>query len=68
MSYLEERVVGPSLGADSIRAGVTASLVGPRRSSASSCSSYYKLSGINAIVSVVVNLVILLGFMAYFGR
>ena len=29
--------------------------------------AYYKLSGINAIVAMVFNLVILLGFMAYFG-
>ena len=29
--------------------------------------AYYKLAGINAIVSVVVNLLILLGFMAYIG-
>src|SRR5204863_8513879 len=28
---------------------------------------YYKLSGINAIVALVFNLVILLGLMAYFG-
>jgi preprotein translocase subunit SecD len=64
MSYLEERVVGPSLGADSIRAGITASLVGLVLVGVFMLV-YYKLSGINAIVSVVVNLVILLGFMAY---
>ncbi len=33
----------------------------------SSCSLYYKLSGINAIVAMVVNLIILLGMMAYIG-
>jgi len=66
MSYLEERVVGPTLGADSIRAGVTASLAGLLLVSLFMLS-YYKLSGINAIVSVVANLVILLGFMAYIG-
>jgi preprotein translocase subunit SecD len=66
MSYLEERVVGPTLGADSIRAGVTASLAGLLLVSLFMLT-YYKLSGINAIVSVVANLVILLGFMAYIG-
>jgi preprotein translocase subunit SecD len=66
MSYLEERVVGPTLGADSIRAGVTASLAGLLLVSVFMLV-YYKLSGMNAIVSVVVNLVILLGFMAYVG-
>jgi preprotein translocase subunit SecD len=29
--------------------------------------SYYKLSGINAIVAMIANLIILLGFMAYAG-
>ncbi len=66
MSYLEERVVGPSLGADSIRAGITASLAGLLLVGVFMLI-YYKLSGINAIVSVVVNLIILLGFMAYVG-
>jgi len=66
MSYLEERVVGPTLGADSIRAGLTASLAGLVLVSVFMLT-YYKLSGINAIVSVVANLVILLGFMAYVG-
>jgi preprotein translocase subunit SecD len=66
MSYLEERVVGPTLGADSIRAGLTASLAGLLLVGVFMLT-YYKLSGINAIVSVVVNLIILLGFMAYVG-
>ena len=66
MSYLEERVVGPSLGADSIRSGVLASLAGLALVVVFMLS-YYKLSGINAIVAMVFNLVILLGMMAYFG-
>ena len=65
-TYLEERVVGPSLGADSIRAGVTASIVGLLLVGLFMLA-YYKLSGINAIVSVAANLIILLGFMAYIG-
>ena len=65
-SYLEERVVGPSLGADSIRAGVTASIMGLVLVGLFMLA-YYKLSGINAIVSVAANLIILLGFMAYIG-
>ena len=67
LTYLEQREVGPSLGADSIRAGVTASLVGPRCSSRLFMLTYYKLAGINAFVSIALNLVILLGFMAYLG-
>jgi preprotein translocase subunit SecD len=66
LSYLEERTVGPSLGADSIRSGVLASLVGLLLVVAFMLV-YYRLTGINAIVSIVVNLVILMGLMAYFG-
>jgi len=66
MSYLEERVIGPSLGQDSIRAGVTASLVGLALVVVFMLV-YYKLSGVNAIVAMVINLIILLGMMAYAG-
>jgi preprotein translocase subunit SecD len=66
LTYLEERTVGPSLGADSIRAGLLAS-VGGMVLVALFMLAYYKLTGINAIVSVLMNLVILLGFMAYIG-
>jgi preprotein translocase subunit SecD len=66
LTYLEERVVGPSLGADSIRAGLIASLVGLVLIMAFMLI-YYKLSGINAIVALVFNLIILLGLMAYIG-
>jgi preprotein translocase subunit SecD len=63
-TYLEERTIGPSLGADSIRSGIMASL-GGLAFVALFMLTYYKISGINAIVSVGLNLVILLGFMAY---
>ena len=66
LDYLEERVVGPSLGADSIRAGVISSVVGLALIMLFMLF-YYKLSGINAIVALLFNLVILLGLMAYFG-
>jgi preprotein translocase subunit SecD len=66
LTYLEERTVGPTLGADSIRAGVLASLTGLALV-AFFMLAYYRLSGINALVSVALNLVILLGFMAYVG-
>jgi preprotein translocase subunit SecD len=66
MSYLEERVVGASLGADSIRSGVIASLAGLTLV-VLFMLFYYRLSGINAIVAMVFNLIILLGMMAYFG-
>lgn len=66
LTYLEERTVGPSLGADSIRAGITASIVGLALVTLFMLA-YYRLAGINAIVSVGMNLIILLGFMAYIG-
>jgi preprotein translocase subunit SecD len=66
LTYLEQREVGPSLGKDSIRAGLTASF-GGLLLVALFMLAYYKLAGINAIVSVGMNLVILLGFMAYVG-
>jgi preprotein translocase subunit SecD len=66
MTYLEERVIGPTLGADSIRSGVTASLAGLFLVVAFMLV-YYKLSGVNAIIAMVVNLIILLGMMAYMG-
>jgi preprotein translocase subunit SecD len=66
MSYLEERVIGPTLGADSIKAGVTASL-GGLALVVLFMLAYYKLSGINAVVAMTCNLIILIGLMAYFG-
>ena len=66
LEYQEERTVGPSLGADSIRSGVTASLVG-LAAVVLFLLVYYRLSGINAVVAMVLNLVMLLGAMAYFG-
>jgi preprotein translocase subunit SecD len=66
MSYLEERVIGPTLGQDSIRSGILSSLAGLVLV-VLFMLVYYKLSGINAIIAMVCNLIILLGLMAYFG-
>jgi len=66
LSYLDQRSVGPTLGADSIRAGVVASVVGLGLVTLFMLL-YYRLAGINAFVSVALNLLILLGFMAYLG-
>jgi preprotein translocase subunit SecD len=66
LTYLERRQIGPSLGQDSIRAGVTASLIGLLFVTVFMLL-YYRLAGVNAIVSVGFNLIILLGFMAYVG-
>jgi preprotein translocase subunit SecD len=64
LTYLEQRLVGPTLGAESLRAGLTASLAGLALV-ALFMLFYYRLAGINAILSVAMNLVVLLGFMAY---
>lgn len=66
IKYLEERTVGPSLGADSIRAGVRASVVG-MLAVLIFMLIYYRGAGINADVALIFNLIILLGFMGYFG-
>jgi preprotein translocase subunit SecD len=66
LSYLEERTVGPSLGRESIEAGVLASL-GGLLMVVLFILFYYRLTGVNAVVSIVVNLLILLGMMAYLG-
>ncbi len=66
LTYLEERTVGPSLGRDSIRAGIVASLVGLALVVVFMLL-FYKLSGINAIVAMGINLLVLLALMAYFG-
>ncbi len=66
IKYLEERTVGPSLGADSIKAGLTAAVAG--LVIVMFCMlAYYKLSGVNAIVSLLLNLVILMAALSYFG-
>src|SRR5438876_2555179 len=66
LTYLEERTIGPSLGADSIRSGVMASTVGLLLVILFMLV-YYQLSGVNAVVALLFNLVILLGLMAYVG-
>ena len=66
IKYLEERTVGPSLGADSIRHGVQASIVS-LLVVLIFMVVYYRLSGVNAVVALLLNLVILLAALAYFG-
>jgi preprotein translocase subunit SecD len=66
IKYLEERTVGPSLGADSIREGVRAS-IGSIIVVMIFLVIYYRLSGVNAVVALAFNLIILVAFMAYAG-
>jgi len=66
LKYLEERTVGPSLGADSIRSGVQAAAVG-MIAVLLFMLIYYRGAGINADIALIFNPIILLGFMGYFG-
>jgi preprotein translocase subunit SecD len=66
LQQLEKRFVGASLGTDSIRQGITAAIVGILVVMAFMLI-YYRGSGINADLALILNLVILLGFMGAFG-
>jgi preprotein translocase subunit SecD len=66
IKYLEERTIGPSLGADSIREGVRAS-IGSILVVMIFLVFYYRLSGVNAVVALLLNLFMLMAFMAYAG-
>jgi preprotein translocase subunit SecD len=65
LTTLEERTVGPSLGRDSIRQGVLASLIG-FIALVLAVILYYKGAGINAVLALLLNLVIILGMLSIF--
>ncbi len=65
IEYLEERTVGPSLGADSIREGLRAGLIGSVLV-VFIMLVVYKGSGINAVVALGMNVVLVFGSLAYF--
>jgi preprotein translocase subunit SecD len=62
--YLEERTVGPSLGADSIRSGIRAAVIG-MLAVLIFMLIYYRGAGVNADVALIMNLIILLGFLGW---
>ena len=64
--YLQEQTVGPSLGADSITHGLTAGLVGVGLV-VLFMLVYYKKAGINAVLALILNAVILIACLSYFG-
>jgi preprotein translocase subunit SecD len=66
IEYLEERTVGPSLGQDSIRAGVRASLVGLALVVVFMLF-YYRGSGVNAVVALLLNMILMLAGLIVFG-
>jgi preprotein translocase subunit SecD len=64
LNEIETRTVGASLGADSVKEGVTAAVVGVMVVMIFMLI-YYRGSGINADLALLLNLVILLGFMGF---
>ena len=66
IEYLEERTVGPSLGADSIRSGVRASLVGLALV-VLFMLLYYRGSGVNAVVALLLNMILMMAGLIIFG-
>ncbi|MGH9518481.1 MAG: protein translocase subunit SecD, partial [Terriglobales bacterium] len=64
LTYLDEEEVGPSLGADSIHSGIMAAIVGFVLV-AGFMLFYYHGAGINAVLALVLNLVILMAYMSW---
>jgi preprotein translocase subunit SecD len=64
IKYMEERTVGPSLGADSIRSGIRAAVVG-MVAVLIFMLIYYRGAGVNADLALIMNLIILLGFLGW---
>jgi preprotein translocase subunit SecD len=62
----EQRVVGPSLGADSIKQGIIAAIAG-LLAVVVVMLVYYKRSGVNAVLALVLNTVILMAALSYFS-
>ncbi len=66
VEFLEQRTVGASLGADSIDQGVRSSLMGMALVMILMVV-YYRRSGINAVIALFLNLIILVAVLSYFG-
>jgi preprotein translocase subunit SecD len=66
IEYVEERTVGPSLGADSIRAGVEASL-GGLALVVVFMLFYYRGAGINAVLALILNMVLTIAALIVIG-
>ncbi len=66
VAYEQESTVGPSLGADSIKEGFAAGVAGVLAVIVAMLI-YYKKSGINATLALILNAVILIACLSYFG-
>ena len=65
IQYLEERTIGPALGSDSVRQGLMAGLVAIVAILAF-LIVFYRLSGLNALAALVLNVILLFGALGYF--
>jgi preprotein translocase subunit SecD len=65
VKYIEENSVGPSLGADSIHEGLVAGLVG-LLAVVAVMLFYYKRSGVNAVLALILNTIVLMAALSYF--
>ncbi|MCC6649705.1 MAG: protein translocase subunit SecD [Candidatus Eisenbacteria bacterium] len=66
VKILEERTVGPSLGGDSIQQGVTAGLIGTAMI-IGFMVVYYQLSGVIAVIAMILNTFYILAILGYSG-
>jgi len=66
LDYLEQRTIGPALGQASIRAGVLASITGLALVTVFMLA-YYRTMGVNALVSILLNLLVLVALMSALG-
>jgi preprotein translocase subunit SecD len=64
LTMLHEQLIGPSLGADSVRKGIYACIIGLLLV-IGFMLIYYKAAGINSVVALILNIVILMGVLAY---
>ena len=64
VKLVEERTVGPSLGADSIRRGITAGIVGLALVVASMLL-YYRGAGVNSVLALLLNTIITIAALSY---
>jgi preprotein translocase subunit SecD len=67
VKYLEERSIGPSLGKDSIRKGLSAMAIALILVILFMIF-YYRLSGFNAVAALTLNILIIMGILGYFGE
>src|SRR5579863_6368132 len=66
IKYEQERTIGPSLGADSIREGIYAAIAG-LLAVVVVMLIYYKKSGVNAVLALLLNTILLMAALSYFG-